>query len=172
MYLSILSLLSNACLAPDPLRSPDAAGTRTGSVFTKAKKTSAPHELDPAILEKRSFHEAPMLAEKVRRGELPPVAERLPRNPRVIVPLEEIGQYGGRIRRALTGDIVQTPGVSKTLQPSLMGYERPLPKSIELMIAESYTFEDEGRTATFKLREGIKWSDGVPFTVDDILFFA
>jgi peptide/nickel transport system substrate-binding protein len=32
-------------------------------------------------------------------------------------------------------------------------------------------FEKDGKTAIFKLRKGIKWSDGKPFTVDDILFW-
>jgi len=41
------------------------------------------------------YNEAPMLAEKVAKGELPPVEERLPENPLVIEPVEGIGQYGG-----------------------------------------------------------------------------
>jgi peptide/nickel transport system substrate-binding protein len=52
-----------------------------------------------------------------------------------------------------------------------MGYERPLPKSIELNLAESYRFEEGGKAAVFKIRKGIRWSDGVPFTVDDVLFW-
>ncbi|MCB0106728.1 MAG: hypothetical protein KDE53_12485, partial [Caldilineaceae bacterium] len=50
-----------------------------------------------------SFHEAPMLADKVAAGELPPVEERLPSDPLVIQPAEMIGQYGGVLRRAYTG---------------------------------------------------------------------
>ncbi|MBT4138057.1 MAG: hypothetical protein HOE48_09085 [Candidatus Latescibacteria bacterium] len=42
-----------------------------------------------------------MLTERVRSGALPPVSERLPENPVVIVPMEEIGTYGGTLRRAL-----------------------------------------------------------------------
>jgi peptide/nickel transport system substrate-binding protein len=112
-----------------------------------------------------------MLAERVRAGELPPVSERLPDNPLVIVPLEEIGQYGGTLNRALTGEVVQVSGISKTLSENLMGYERPLPHKILHNVAESHTFLDGGRTAIFELRKGLKWSDGHPFTVDDILFW-
>jgi peptide/nickel transport system substrate-binding protein len=158
-------------LPADPEQELNRARVDGSTLVSAAYTTTAPLKLDSAILENRSFNESPALAEKVRKGELPPVSERLPENPRVIVPLEEIGRYGGKLRRALTGDIAQTPGVDKTLRASLMGYERPLPKSIEPMIAESCTFEDGGRTAIFKLRKGIKWSDGVPFTVDDILFW-
>ena len=131
----------------------------------------APRQIDPVVLANRSFHEAPLLANSVQAGLLPPVSERLPDNPLVVVPMEEIGRYGGTIRRALTGDIVQTPGPIKTLHENLMGYERPLPKSIQLGLAESYEFLDGGKTAVFKIRKGLKWSDGVPFTVDDILFW-
>jgi peptide/nickel transport system substrate-binding protein len=112
-----------------------------------------------------------MLAARVAAGELPPVSERLPENPLVIVPVEQIGRYGGTLRRALTGDIVQAWGISKTIEEGLMGYERPLPNSILHEIAESHALEDEGRAALVKIRSGIKWSDGVPFTVDDILFW-
>ena len=42
------------------------------------------------------FGEAPMLAEMVARGELPPVEERLPEEPLVIV-RNEIGKYGGTL---------------------------------------------------------------------------
>lgn len=40
-----------------------------------------------------------------------------------------------------------------------MGYERPLPKRIRHNLAESHEFLDGGKTALFKIREGIKWSD-------------
>ena len=44
------------------------------------------------------YNEAPALAEMVAAGELPPVDERLPDEPLVIEPVEEIGQYGGTWR--------------------------------------------------------------------------
>jgi peptide/nickel transport system substrate-binding protein len=130
-----------------------------------------PRRLDPSLLSSRSFGEAPMLTERVKTGDLPPVSERLPENPLVIVPVEHIGRYGGTLRRALTGDIAQAWGISKTIEEGLMGYERPLPNSILPEIAESHVFQDDGRTAIVRIRKGIKWSDGVPFTVDDILFW-
>ena len=45
------------------------------------------------------FNEAPMLAEQVAAGTLPPVDERLPVEPLVIEPYNEIGQYGGTWHR-------------------------------------------------------------------------
>ncbi|MFI5323590.1 MAG: peptide-binding protein [Thermodesulfobacteriota bacterium] len=37
-------------------------------------------------------------------------------------------------------------------------------------LAESWTISDDKLTYTFKLKKGVKWHDGVPFTTDDIVF--
>jgi peptide/nickel transport system substrate-binding protein len=165
------SILLGACLRSDqdPI-SQDDAGQEPNSALAQ-EVFAAPAAIDPAILEGRIFKEAPMLAERVEKGELPPVADRLPVNPLVIRPLKQIGVYGGTLRRALLGDIVEVPGVSKTLSDNLMGYERPLPTGVQLNLAEGYEYCDEGRTAIFRIRQGVRWSDGAPFTVDDILFW-
>jgi len=36
--------------------------------------------------------------------------------------------------------------------------------------AESWTVSDDGKTYTFKLRDGLKWSDGEPVTAEDFVF--
>lgn len=130
-----------------------------------------PDTIDPLILSSRSFNEASPLAELVHRGELPPVADRLPENPLVVRPLKSIGHYGGTLRRAITGDIAAWGIIQRTLNENLMGYERPIANSIELNMAESYEFQDEGHSAVFRIRKGIHWSDGVPLTADDFMFW-
>ena len=65
------------CMGSDPAPNPDTASGQT--VRSKAeRRQTAPLNVDPAILKNRTFGEAPMLAEKVRRGDLPPVSEHLP----------------------------------------------------------------------------------------------
>ena len=49
------------------------------------------------------YHEAPMLEELVKAGKLPAVAERLPAHPRVITPVEKVGEYGGTWRSGMVG---------------------------------------------------------------------
>jgi len=45
-----------------------------------------------------------MLAELVKAGKLPSVDQRLPKNPAVIKPLVETGQFGGNLRFGFVGD--------------------------------------------------------------------
>src|SRR6266478_5317516 len=58
--------------------------------------------LDPAKWPKK-FAEAPMLADLVKQGKLPPVDKRVPDEPMVVKPLQSIGRYGGTWRRGFTG---------------------------------------------------------------------
>lgn len=44
------------------------------------------------------------------------------------------------------------------------------PNAITPWLASSYAFSDGGRTITFHLRSGVKWSDGTPFTSADAAF--
>jgi peptide/nickel transport system substrate-binding protein len=37
-------------------------------------------------------------------------------------------------------------------------------------LAESWSVSADGKTWTFHLRKGVRWSDGVPFTADDVVF--
>ena len=133
MILILPLFLWSGCLSPDPGGKAQEMGIE---VKRRTKQESrAPKALDPKILMARSFGESPMLSERVAQGNLPPVAERLPENPLVVVPIDTIGVYGGSLRRALTGDIVQTAGVNKTLSENLMGLERPLPNRVVLHLA-------------------------------------
>ena len=152
----------------------DAPPEELATVETNSSGTHSPippDKIDPVILEQRLFREAPTLEEKVARGEIPPISDRLPENPMIIRPLETLGEYGGTLRRAVTGDISGRMEFNRTFNENLMKFERSLARTIELNLAESYEFLDEGRTAIFRIRKGIRWSDGVPFTGDDILFW-
>jgi len=114
------------------------------------------------------FNESPMLTKLVKAGKLPQVEKRLPKDPIVIVPVEEVGQYGGKAR-ALGG--ADSYGEAE----AFVGWEgilRVTPDGqIIPNIAKSWKFTDGGKTLYIYLREGIKWSDGAPFTADDIMFW-
>jgi peptide/nickel transport system substrate-binding protein len=109
-----------------------------------------------------------MLAEMVAAGELPPVDERLPVNPLVYEPAE-IGQYGGVWHRGFLGPSDRN-GLIRVVNDSLVRFSTD-GASVEMKYAESVTPNDDFTEWTIKLREGSKWSDGEPFTADDIMFW-
>lgn len=41
---------------------------------------------------------------------------------------------------------------------------------VQPMLAESWDMEGDGTAFVFHLRQGVKWSDGEPFTADDVLY--
>ncbi|MEE6288809.1 ABC transporter substrate-binding protein [Georgenia sp. MJ173] len=112
--------------------------------------------------------ESPMLTELVDAGDLPPLEERLPATPMVLEPVHSEGSFGGTLRRA------QTDGQARAVLESfanvgLMEWnwenDTPAPS-----LAESVEVSEDNTTYTFTLREGLKWSDGEPFTTEDLMF--
>lgn len=118
------------------------------------------------------FTEAPMLAARVASGDLPPLAERLPVREDVLVvqPRDQIGTYGGTLRYNATNP--QTFGnmgfTAKDVHLAAFttNWEEVYPE-----IARSIELAPDQMSATVTLRRGMRWSDGVPVTADDILFF-
>lgn len=114
--------------------------------------------------------EVPNLKPLVIAGKLPPVAQRLPAQPRVI-DLEAIGlkpgRYGGTLR-LLLGKQKDIRLMTVYGYARLVGYNRNLELTAD--IVESFDVK-EGREFTFKLRKGHKWSDGHPFTAEDFRYY-
>ena len=116
------------------------------------------------------FREAPMLAEKVAKGELPPVDQRVPEDPLVLKPVEAVGKYGGTV--VMNRDTTNPTGKLWRIQ-----HEYPLNYSIAYLraiypnVLKEIEMGPEGKKFTFYLRKGMKWSDGEPFTADDVVFW-
>ena len=114
-------------------------------------------------------HEAPMLHEKVMADALPPLDERIPTEPLIIEPYGEIGVYGGtwhRFDTATNGD---------HLAMAMYGYS-PVHWVKDGMdkrpgLAKGWDFNADKTEYTISFREGTKWSNGEPFTVDDFLYW-
>ena len=106
------------------------------------------------------FSDSPYLD---RFDDLPPVEERLPKDPQVITPYRAIGKYGGNAR-ITAGDGWQ-----------FFNWEAALTISADMShllpnLAKTWTVSEDGRVTTITLREGIRWSDGERLTSDDFVF--
>ncbi len=118
-----------------------------------------------------ALNEAPSLAEQVAAGALPAVEDRLPASPEVVTPLEDVGAYGGTLRRVLGGSNDHN-SILRIVSPQGLTRWKPDFSEVIPNVAESWEVNETGSEFTFNLREGMKWSDGEPFTADDIMFFV
>ena len=113
------------------------------------------------------YKESPMSAAAVAAGAILPVDERLPNweNVFILPPGDEIGVYGGSLRTTRAGNITQTDmGMGYGLEMS--------PDGLLLVPSVFRVFEatEDGREFTFMIRQGARWSDGYPHTMEDIRF--
>jgi len=124
----------------------------------------------PISFSQKKYNEAPMLAELVKQGKLPSVEERLPENPLVIKPVEEVGAYSGDLKIALLGPgdtgNIYWPFIRESFLTWDITGTKPTPN-----LVEKWSVAQGGRAFVFYLRKGIKWSDGQPFTADDVMFW-
>jgi peptide/nickel transport system substrate-binding protein len=161
-----LSVLITAC-QPAPPAPTEAPKTEAPAEVATQAATEPPVEATEAPV--AGYNEAPMLKELVDAGKLPPVEERLPANPLVIPVAESIGQYGGTWHRGFLGPSDYNNYV-RVVYDGLVRFS-PDGSKVEPRLIESWESSDDFMTWTIHMREGAKWSDGEPFTADDIMFW-
>src|SRR5512147_53286 len=103
-------------------------------------------------------------------GDLPPLEERLPEEPLVVVPYDAIGKYGGRISGASVGPEAGNSEWLSVRHVNLLRFADDL-QTIVPNMAKSFEWNSDYTELTITLRKGHKWSDGQPFTSDDIVFW-
>ncbi|MBD2175605.1 ABC transporter substrate-binding protein [Pseudanabaena sp. FACHB-1998] len=84
---------------------------------------------------------------------------------RLVVPLDSDIKTFNPI---LVNDAYSGIAMSYTLTGLIV--ENPLTKQLEPELAEKWEFQQEGKQLIFTMRPDLKWSDGQPLTVDDVLF--
>jgi len=155
--------------SPTPAASPSASATPG----TSSGVPNVPYIATPVTYQ-GEYKEAPSLAELVKAGKLPPVEQRLPKNP-YVVPHKWVqqGKYGGKIE--MLNSSSDDWGTTHFIQESMYGHSplRYLNDGLTIGpgLAESWESNEDATVWTFHFREGLKWSDGHPWTVDDILFW-
>lgn len=134
-------------------------------------------DVDYAEQEEASWYpknEAPILRDLVASGDLPPVRERIGDNvggkwvsePLVMQGVEGVGNYGGTwIRGGSLAWIKYRGSASTLLRYDVYG------RDLVPHLAKGYDMSPDGRAFTFHLRRGVRWSDGHPFTADDVLYW-
>lgn len=136
-----------------------------------------------------SYNEPEWVTALVDAGELPPVAERLPTEPRVLLEAgmsDGIGIYGDVWRdfsACPTAGWNNGAGVTSGwfgIEAMSFNYQAlvktgPLYRANQDIepfpqLAKSWEWSEDGMQLTMHLIEGAKWSDGAPFTADDVMF--
>jgi peptide/nickel transport system substrate-binding protein len=136
-----------------------------------------------------AYSEPAWVTEFVNAGKLPPVAERLPKEPMVYKTAnmpDGLGVYGDVMRHVIggrpegwnfwAGQSYGWGGIDMGLVECLTRtgplFEvnsadlQPLPN-----LAKAWEWSEDGKTLTVHLIEGAKWSDGDPFDIEDIEFY-
>ena len=119
-----------------------------------------------ALAEGAAFTEAPFLTEAGVYGD---VADRLPVASDVMVEDASyltIGTYGGELRRSAGGG---NWDAGKPIEEGLFRFN--VSGAVEPNVAKGYAVNDDATVYTIYLREGMKWSDGEPFTAEDCVWF-
>ena len=110
------------------------------------------------------WYESPMSYQLVKAGELPPLDQRVPppEDRGIVQGPSGIGEYGGQYRQTNEGLYLgEWITASWAIRDSNGMDWHP-------WVGKSWELSDDGRTYTMRLRRNMFWSDGEPFTMDNI----
>ncbi len=168
-----------------PIAYPNAPDLGLGNVAVKKQP------IDQIVTYKAlpEYKQAPWLDQLVKDGKLPAVKDRLPKEPQVYLTSgmkDGIGVYGDLWRsfsacptagyNDLAGTTMGWFGIeSYTSRYGALVKTGPLFRADQDIlpmpeIAKSWDWSADGKELTMHLIEGAKWSDGVAFNADDVMF--
>ena len=168
---------AGATTAPQPTSAPAPQATAAPAATATPQPVATSAAIGKATevsIQNAKYKEAPMLADLVKAGKLPPVDQRLPDKPYVVPhPWLSVGKYGGQLLMACSDN--SGWGVARYIQESMYGHSllRWLKDGLEIGpgLVESWETNKDLSEFTLHFRKGLKWSDGQPWSVDDILFW-
>ena len=173
---SLVALAAGAVLAlTGPSTAVVAAGCPTVA-DAQGIQTAFPQQLELVDFEKQTgaklaFSESPDIAAQVAAGKLPPVADRLPAEPLVMLPNVDCGKYGGTLRGLARAYESGTSEILSWRQVNMVRYSDDF-ETVVPNVAKGWEWNDDYTEVTFFLRKGHKFSDGQAFTADDVTFWA
>ncbi len=86
--------------------------------------------------------------------DLPPVEERLPENPLVVVPVDSVGEYGGTWERAFLG-VKDFHALGRLIYESVLRWPRDPADPIQPGLAEKWEWSNDGTELTLYFRKGL-----------------
>ncbi len=147
--------------------SPDGSGDKDGAAGNRpSAKGSQTKPLTPPA----KLQESPLLTKLVEAGDLPALGDRLPDHP-YVVPHRWMtaGRYGGSLH------LVTAASDDGSIKEYMYGHSllRWLNDGLTIGpgLAESWESNADTSEWTFHFRTGLKWSDGQPWTTQDIMFW-
>jgi peptide/nickel transport system substrate-binding protein len=164
---SAVALISgNAVAACPAVVGADAGGTYP-HIFEKAEFESL-HGCQ------MSFNENPVIKALNSRiagnAELLSLAKRIPEEPLVIAPYQSIGLYGGVLDGISKATESGTSDLLSVRHVNLVRFSDDL-ATVVPNVAKSWKWNSDFTVLKVNLRKGHKWSDGSPFTAEDIAFW-
>jgi len=156
-----------AACAKTPTAAPaEPTATTAAAAPTATTAAAAPTATTAPAPETGAGKEAPMLADQVTSGALPPLDERLPAEPMLLPPVEALGQYGGTVTWMQTGELPSELQLI-AFDENHLKFSREGTTALRANLVSSYEWNDDATEIVLNFRKGIKWSDGQPLTAND-----
>ncbi len=161
------ALMASNVLANCPAVTGPDAGGKYPHIFERAE-----YEAQQGC--KLSFAENPAIkalnARIAGNPELMPLAKRIPTEPLVVAPYQQVGIYGGVLDGISKATESGTSDLLSVRHVNLVRFSDDL-ATVVPNVAKSWQWNADFTVLKVNLREGHKWSDGAPFTAGDIAFW-
>lgn len=166
-----LTALTGAAMAACPAVTVSDQMGVAGGAFPQQYELSEFQMLANCTLEMSENPDITAMNDRIRGNPaLPALADRLPSEPLVVAPYNTIGNYGGTFNALSNATEAGTSDFMSVRHVNLVRFQDDL-KTIVPNIAKSWSWNDDFTQLTFILRKGHKWSDGQPFTAEDVEFW-
>ena len=173
LYVAILSLFTGAAQAAScpAVTVADDKGVPSGA-YPQQYDLAEFQSLANCTLSFSANPDSAALNSKIRGNPALPsdLANRLPSEPLVYAPYDSIGKYGGTLDVLSNATEAGTSDFLSVRHVNLVRYSDDL-QTIVPNIAKGWDWNDDFTQLTFFLRKGHRWSDGAPFTADDVKFW-
>lgn len=173
LYVAILSLFTGAAQAAScpAVTVADDKGVPSGA-YPQQYDLAEFQSLANCTLSFSANPDSAALNSKIRGNPALPsdLANRLPSEPLVYAPYDSIGMYGGTLDVLSNATEAGTSDFLSVRHVNLVRYSDDL-QTVVPNIAKGWDWNDDFTQLTFFLRKGHRWSDGAPFTAEDVKFW-